>query len=164
MAAKKCRSQNNLNLDDQLFTYGVRINYDLIADMSCAQIPVSTGNVGGQAQIQMLPWLYYPIFMPLSKHPIVKNLDGIRSEFASTIDTLAIKNVKKTVLLTSSPYNKKLSAPHILSLQAVEQEPNPKDFQSPPKTVAVLLEGKFKSDFLNRPVPDGLNEQVAIIA
>ena len=41
-----------LNLDDQLFIYGIRINYDLIADMSCAQIPVSTGNVGGQAQIQ----------------------------------------------------------------------------------------------------------------
>jgi len=152
-----------LELDDQLFTYGVRINYDLIADMSCAQIPVSTGNVGGQAQIQMLPWLYYPIFMPLSKNPIVKNLDGIRSEFASTIDTLAIKNVKKTVLLSSSPYNKKLTAPHILSLQALEQEPNPKDFQNPPKIVAVLLEGKFTSDFRNRPLPEGLKDQVAIL-
>jgi ABC-2 type transport system permease protein len=152
-----------LELDDQLFVYGVRINYDLIADMSCAQIPVSTGNVGGQAQIQMLPWLYYPIFFPTSKNPIVKNLDGIRSEFASTIDTLAIKNVKKTILLASSPYNKKLSAPHILSLQALEQEPNPKDFQSTPKTVAVLLEGKFTSDFRNRPVPDSLKEKITIL-
>ena len=153
----------DLNLDDQLFTYGVRINYDLIADMSCAQIPLSTGNIGGQPQIQLVPWLYYPIFMPVSKNPIVKNLDGIRSEFANTIDTLAIKNVKKTILLASSPYNKKITAPHIISLQAVEQEPNTKDFQSAPKTVAVLLEGKFKSDFLNRPVPDSLNEKVSII-
>ena len=152
-----------LNLDDQLFVYGVRINYDLIADLNCAEIPVSTGNVGGQAQIQMLHWLYYPIFMPLSKSPIVKNLDGIRSEFASTIDTLSIKNVKKTVLLASSPYNKKLTAPHILSLQALEQEPNPKEFQSLPKTVAVLLEGEFTSDFRNRPVPDSLIGKVAII-
>jgi ABC-2 type transport system permease protein len=152
-----------LNLDDQLFTYGIRINYDLIADMSCAQIPISTGNVGGQAQIQMLPWLYYPVFMPLSKHPVVKNLDGIRGEFASTIDTLGIKSVKKTILLASSPYNKKLTAPHILSLQALEQEPNPKDFQSSPKTVAVLLEGEFTSDFRNRPLPEGLNEQVATL-
>ncbi len=149
-----------LDLDDQLFTYGVRINYDLIADISCAQIPIATGNVGGQAQIQMVPWLYYPVFMPLSKNPIVKNLDGIRSEFASTIDTLAVKNVKKTILLTSSPYNKKIGAPHIISLRAIEQEPDPKQFQSTPKTVAVLLEGKFTSDFLNRPTPPGLTEHV----
>lgn len=149
-----------LNLDDQLFTYGVRINYDLIADMSCAPIPLSTGNVGGQAQIQMVPWLYYPIFVPLAKHPIVKNLDGILSEFASTMDTLGIKNVKKTVLLTSSPYNKTLKVPHIISLRAVEQEPNQKDFLSTTKIVSVLLEGKFASDFLNRPQPAGFNEKI----
>jgi ABC-2 type transport system permease protein len=151
-----------LNLDDQLFRYGIRINYDLIADMNCSQIPVSTGSVGGQAQIQMLPWLFYPVFIPISKHPVVKNLDGISSEFASTIDLLETKNIKKTVLLTSSPYNKKMSAPHVLSLQALEQEPNPKDFQSLPKTVGVLLEGEFVSDWRNRPLPEGLNEQVAI--
>jgi ABC-2 type transport system permease protein len=152
-----------LDLDDQLFVYGVRINYDLIADISCAQIPFITGNIGGQPQIQLLPWLYYPIFMPLSKHPIMKNLDGIRSEFASTIDTLGVKNVKKTILLSSSPFNKKLNAPHILSLQALEQEPKPKDFQSTPKTVAVLLEGQFPSDFLNRAVPVGMKENIPIL-
>ena len=151
-----------LNLDDQLFRYGIRINYDLIADMNCSQIPVSTGSVGGQAQIQMLPWLFYPVFIPISKHPVVKNLDGISSEFASTIDLLETKNIKKTVLLTSSPYNKKMSAPHVLSLQALEQEPNPKDFQSVPKTVGVLLEGEFISNWRNRPLPEGLHEQVAI--
>ncbi len=152
-----------LNLDDQLFTYGIRINYDLIADMSCAQIPVSTGDVGGQAQIQMLPWLYYPIFMPLSKNPVVKNLDAIKGEFVSTIDTLAIKNVTKTVLLSSSPLNKKLNAPHIISLQALEQEPQEKEFQNPTRIVAVLLDGRFKSDFMNRPVPEGLTEHVDVI-
>ncbi|HEY2580363.1 MAG TPA: gliding motility-associated ABC transporter substrate-binding protein GldG, partial [Mucilaginibacter sp.] len=152
-----------LELDDQLFTYGIRINYDLIADMRCAQIPINTGGAGGQAQIQLLPWLYYPVFIPLSKNPLVKNLDGIRGEFVSTIDTIAVKNVKKTVLLTSSQFNKKLSAPHIISLQAVEQEPNPKEFKNSPKTVAVLLEGEFKSDFMNRPVPEGLQDHVQII-
>jgi ABC-2 type transport system permease protein len=152
-----------INLDDQLFTYGVRINPDLIADISCAEIPVSTGDVGGQAQIQMLPWLFNPIFIPSSKHPIVKNLDGIVGQFVSSMDTLAVKNVKKTILLQSSPYNKKLSTPKLLSLQALEQEPNPKEFQSEPKTVAVLLEGTFVSDFLNRPVPDSLGENIPSI-
>ncbi|HEY0246054.1 MAG TPA: gliding motility-associated ABC transporter substrate-binding protein GldG, partial [Mucilaginibacter sp.] len=152
-----------LNLDDQLFVYGVRINYDLIADMSCTQIPISTGNVGGQAQIQLVPWLFYPIFIPMSKNPIVKNLDGISSEFASTIDILDVKDINKTILLTSSPYNKKLTAPHMLSLQAIEQEPNPKDFQSTPKTVAVLLEGKFTSNWKNRPLPADFTEKINVL-
>ena len=55
-----------------------------------------------------------------------------------------------------------MSAPYVLSLQALEQEPNPKDFQSLPKTVGVLLEGRFISNWRNRPLPEGLNEQVAI--
>ncbi|HEY4194488.1 MAG TPA: gliding motility-associated ABC transporter substrate-binding protein GldG, partial [Mucilaginibacter sp.] len=149
-----------LNLDDQLFVYGVRINYDLVADMSCTQIPVATGNVGGQAQIQNVPWLFYPLLMPLSKHPIVKNLEGISTEFVSTIDTLATKGTTKTVLLSSSPFNKKFSAPYLLSLQSLEQIPDQKTFVNPPQTVGVLLEGKFKSDFLNRPLPEGLTEKI----
>jgi ABC-2 type transport system permease protein len=152
-----------LNLDDQLFRYGVRINYDLIADMNCSPIPVTTGNAGGQAQIQMLPWLYNPVYLPLSKHPIVKNLDGITSQFASTIDLLNTKNIEKTILLTSSPYNKKMSTPHVLSLQALEDEPKPKDFQSAPKITGVLLEGNFVSDFRNRSLPEGLNEKITIL-
>lgn len=144
-----------LNLDDQLFRYGVRINYDLVADISCTQIPVATGSMAGQSQIQMVPWLFNPLLMPLSKNPIVKNVDGISTQFISTIDTLAVKGVKKTILLQTSPYNNKVQAPHMLSLAALEQEPDPKAFHSDPKNVAVLLEGRFKSDFQNRPVPEG---------
>ena len=152
-----------LNLDDELFRYGVRINYDLIADMSCSQIPVSTGNMGGQAQIQMLPWLFYPVFMPLGKHPVIKNLEGIRSEFASTIDLLPVKGIKQTVLLASSPYSKKLTSPRLLSLQALEQEPNPKEFQGTPQIVGALLEGSFSSNFQNRPVPEGITENIQVL-
>lgn len=152
-----------LNLDDQLFRYGVRINYDLIADMNCAQIPLNTGNVAGQGQIQLMPWLFYPVFVPVSNHPIVKNLEGIYSEFASTIDVLETPGTTKSVLLTSSPFNKKFNTPYLLSLQMVEQEPDPKEFQGQPKTVAVLLEGKFISDFKNRPVPEELSEVIPFI-
>ncbi len=145
-----------LNLDDMLFKYGVRINYNLIADMNCAQIPLSVGNVAGQSQIQPVPWLFYPVFIPVSQHPLVKNLDGIRSEFASTVDTIALKGVKKTVLLSSSPYSRVVEAPAEISLQMVEQEPNPKEFAGKPKPVAVLLEGRFPSVFKLRPLPVGL--------
>ncbi|WP_207422375.1 gliding motility-associated ABC transporter substrate-binding protein GldG [Desertivirga brevis] len=145
-----------LNLDDMLFKYGVRINYDLIADMSCSQIPLNIGNVGGQAQLQMVPWLFYPIFVPVSKHPLVKNLDGIRSEFASTIDTIAVKGLKKTIVLASSPFNRTLKTPNLISLQMAAEEPDPRAFRSQPKPVGVLLEGSFSSNFANRPLPEGV--------
>lgn len=148
--------QNKLNLDDQLFTYGVRINYDLVGDMNSSQIPVSVGEVGGQAQIQLVPWLFYPIIMPISSHPLVKNLEGIKTEFINTIDTIGVSNVRKTILLTTSPYNRELQAPTIVSLNMIEETPDPERFQSPPKAVSVLLEGQFKSNFLNRAIPDGV--------
>lgn len=145
-----------LNLDDMLFKYGVRINYDLIADMSCSQIPLNVGNMGGQPQLQMVPWLFYPLFFPASQHPLIKNLDAIRSEFASTIDTIAIKGVNKTVLLSSTPFSQTLKAPNTISLDMVNEVPDPKTFRSQPKPAGVLLEGVFPSNFLNRPVPAGI--------
>lgn len=147
-----------LNLDDMLFKYGVRINYNLIADMNCAQIPMTVGNMGGQSQIQLVPWLFYPVFMPSAIHPIVKNLDGIRAEFASTIDTIAVKGIKKSIILQSSPYSKKAEVPSIISLQMVEQEPDPATFKGDLLPAAVLLEGEFPSVFKNRAVPEGIDE------
>ncbi len=151
-----------LNLDDILFKYGVRLNYDLIADMNAAQIPLNVGDVGGQSQIQLLPWLFYPVFVPVSTHPVVKNLDGIKSEFPGTIDLIAVKNVRSEVILSSSPYSRKLEVPTMLSLQIVEQEPDPSLFQSTPMPAGVLLEGNFTSNFRNRPVPQGIAEQLNI--
>ncbi len=151
-----------LNLDDILFKYGLRLNYDLIADMNAAQIPLNVGDVGGQSQIQLLPWLFYPVFVPVSTHPVVKNLDGIKSEFPGTIDLIAVKNVRSEVILSSSPYSRKLEVPTMLSLQMVEQEPDPSLFQSTPMPAGVLLEGNFTSNFRNRPVPQGIAEQLNI--
>ncbi len=147
--------QKSLNLDDQLFTYGVRINYDLVGDMNCAQIPVNVGSIAGQPQIQLVPWLFYPIIMPVSTHPMIKNLDGIKTEFINTIDTISIVNVRNTVLLTTSPFNRELETPNIISLKMIEDTPDPKQFQSIPKPVCVLLEGNFKSNFLTQAVPEG---------
>ncbi|SDL99341.1 ABC-2 type transport system permease protein [Daejeonella rubra] len=161
-AGEQLAFPKKLDLDDILFKYGVRLNYDLIADMNAAQIPLNVGDVGGQSQIQLLPWLFYPVFVPVSTHPLVKNLDGIRSEFPGTIDLIAVKNVRSEVILSSSPYSHKLEVPTMLSLQMVEQEPDPKLFQGTPMPAGVLLEGNFPSNFRNRPVPQGIAEKVTI--
>ena len=151
-----------LNLDDILFKYGVRINYDLVADMNCLQIPINVGNVGGQSQLQFLPWLFYPLLVPGNNHPMIKNLDAVKSEFANTIDIIHVKNLNQQVILATSPFSRSLEVPTMLSLSMVEKEPDPKSFQNKPKPVAVLLEGEFASDFKSRPVPDGINQKVNI--
>jgi ABC-2 type transport system permease protein len=161
-AGEQLAFPKKLDLDDILFRYGVRLNYDLIADMNAAQIPLNVGDVGGQSQIQLLPWLFYPVFVPVSTHPLVKNLDGIKSEFAGTIDLIAVKNIRSEVILSSSPYSRKLEVPTMLSLKMVEQEPDPNLFQGTPIPAGVLLEGNFPSNFSNRPIPQGITGNVNI--
>lgn len=144
-----------LNLDDMLFIYGARINYTLLADANCAEIPISMGG-GGTAQIQMAPWIYYPLLMTDTAHNLVKNLDGIRAEFVSTVDTIAVQGIRKTALLHSSGFNKVFQMPMMLSLQMVAEQPDPKDFARPPVSAGVLLEGSFPSVFFGRGLPDGI--------
>lgn len=151
-----------LNLDDMLFTYGLRFNYNLIGDMNCAQIPLTVGTVGGQAQIELAAWLFYPIFMPLTSHPLLKNLEGIRSEFAGTLDTIAVAGIKKEIILHSSPFSRLIDAPAAISLQMIEEELDPARFKSQPHPVAALLEGEFPAVFANRPKPEGIEEAVEL--
>ena len=161
-AGEQLAFAKKLNLDDMLFRYGARINYSLIADINSAKIPLNVGSVAGQPQIQLLPWLFYPIFIPVSTHPLVKNLDGIRSEFPSTIDLIDVKGIRGEVILSSSPYSRTIDVPTMLSLRMVEQEPDPKLFQGPARAVGVLLEGEFPSVFRNRPVPTGISGATAV--
>jgi ABC-2 type transport system permease protein len=72
--------------------------------------------------------------------------------------------VKKQVILSSSPYSRVVNVPSLISLQMVEQEPDPEAFKSEPKPVGVLLEGRFPSVFANRPVPEEIKEKVTIPA
>lgn len=149
-----------LNLDDQLFLYGARLNYDIIADMNCTQIPLSIGNINGQPQIELTPWLFYPILMPTRTHPIIKNLDGIRTEFIGSIDTIANPTIKKEIILESSPFHKVYNTGASISLRMVEEQPDPNTFQNAQKPVAALLSGKFPYIFENRPAPQGIQSPV----
>ena len=79
----------DLKIDDMLFRYGIRINYDLIQDLVSSEIPVVTGYVGNQPKQQLMPWYYFPVMTPDSKHPIVNNLNAIKGEFVSSIDTIS---------------------------------------------------------------------------
>jgi gliding-associated putative ABC transporter substrate-binding component GldG len=139
-----------LNLEDQLFKYGVRINQDLVQDLQCDKIPSVIGQAGGKPQIQLLPWPYFPLLRNTTGHPIAKNLDYVLSQFPQSLDTVQVKNVRKTVLLSSSPESRILSTPARVEWASVRNEEDLKTFTRGNVPVAVLLEGKFESLYANR--------------
>jgi ABC-2 type transport system permease protein len=143
-----------LNLDDQLFSYGVRLNKNLIMDLSALSIPVKTGQLGDQPQFEFFPWFWFPILTPSVNHPVINGLNAIKTEFISSIDTVGAPGVKKTVLLTTSPYSRIVNVPALIDLEILRVEPDPRMFSGGPQQVAVLLEGEFTSAYLFRIPPE----------
>lgn len=143
----------DLNLNDLFFKYGVRIHADLVKDLMATPIILATGQPGSATQYQQYPWFYSPMVYPAGKNPIVSNLDGIKFEYASGIELLN-NDIKKTVLLQSSPYSKVLGTPLPIDLRMVQERPEQKDFTGKGNIpMAVLLEGKFRSVYQNRVLP-----------
>jgi len=137
-----------LNLEDMFFRYGVRMNTNLLQDLNALAIPVGSGNVGGQAQYKFTPWYYFPIITPFIDHPIVKNLNVLRTEFISSIDTIgSMSNLTKTVLLTTSPTTKVVNTPSFISLETLKRRANVREYNKSHIPVSVLIEGEFKSVF-----------------
>ena len=144
--------KNDLNLDDQLFKYGVRINSDLVQDLRSTEIPIVTGYSNNRPIQELFKWPYYPLISSKSNHPITNNLDGIKSDFISSIDTLK-NNIKKTILLESSNNSRLVQSPSKVSLGIIENPPPAESYNKENIPLAVLLTGKFTSVFKNRIVP-----------
>jgi gliding-associated putative ABC transporter substrate-binding component GldG len=145
--------QRELNLTDMLFKYGIRINPLLVKDEYGTPITLFTGREGSETQKQQHNWRFAPFAYPTSTHPIVKNMEGIKFEFASPIEILK-NDIKKTVLLSSSEYSKTIGTPSPISLDMVTEETTPEEYEGKGLLpVAVLMEGKFKSAYQNRVLP-----------
>ena len=133
-----------LGLGDQLFSYGARVTTTLLQDMVCA---------GVNDRRSVRPWVYFPLFLPQTEHPIARNLNAVRMEFATTLDTVRAPGVKKTPLLMSSPYALRQATPGSVSLATLYAEPNPADFREKNLTTALLLEGPLPSFYAHRISP-----------
>ena len=143
----------DLNLNDMFFKYGFRIKPDLIFDLQNTPIALATGDQGSSTQYTQYPWFYAPMIYPLSKDPIVSNLDAIKFQFTSPIEPLK-NDIRKTVLLQSSQYSRLVGTPAEVSLKTVSERPEQKDFVGKGNyPVAVLLEGQFHSVYENRVLP-----------
>jgi len=146
---------NDLNLDDMLFRYGVRINPVLLQDMQCNIIPVNVALAGNNPDFRPAPWYYFPLLSAPRDHPVTKNLNMIKTEFVNTIDTIgARKGAIKTVLLKSSEFSRVVEAPLLMSLDEIRANPQRSDFGRSGLAVAIMLEGTFESVFQNRMISE----------
>lgn len=140
-----------LSTADMLFRYGVRINPVIVQDADCMLIPLKVVNPGGEVQYVPTPWVYYPLLRPSQTHPITRNLNRVKSEFAGTIDTVGRDpGVKKSILLTTSPEARTVMPPLVISLEEADEMIPDGMLNAGPLNVAVLLEGTFSSVFANR--------------
>lgn len=144
----------DLNINDMLFKYGVRINANLIQDIQCSYIPVNTALIGNPPQFTPLPWVYFPLLQG-EKHPITRNLNLVKSEFISVLDTVKGNGrIKKTFLLKTSPYSRIVGVPNLINLRDASNPLREERFDKQHLPIAVLLEGKFESAFQNRMISE----------
>jgi ABC-2 type transport system permease protein len=146
-----------INLDDQLFRYGIRINLDLVQDRSSAFHPVVTGNAGGKPQLQLLEWPFYPLINQYANHSVTRNLDAVVTKFVSSIDTVKAPGVKRTPLLFSSRYARTITAPVRVSINDIRTNNSPDAFNQSAIPLGYLLEGKFTSLYKNRFIPEDVD-------
>jgi ABC-2 type transport system permease protein len=142
-----------LNIEDQLFRYGARINPAIVQDIECVQIRLMVMSGGTRQQVVPAPWVYYPLLKPSANHPITRNLNRVEGEFVNYIDTVGLDPaIRKSILLSTSEFSRTISPPVMISLKEAELIPAEKDFNKANLPVAVLLEGIFPSAFKNRMV------------
>lgn len=149
----------DLKITDMLFKYGIRINSNVVKDLYSAPIVIASGQER-DAQYDRYPWFFYPLAENESTHPITTNIDAVKFEYASSIDTLP-NPTKKTILLATSPLSKTLSLPYPIdlneeisaNLEIINDGPSQGGFGNNPLALAVLLEGSIESAYNNRVKP-----------
>ncbi|WP_234110501.1 gliding motility-associated ABC transporter substrate-binding protein GldG [Chryseobacterium sp. R2A-55] len=141
------------NLGDFFFNYGLRINPGLVKDMKkSALIRIVSGEVAGNPQYSSFLWPYFPLGIAETKNPITKNINPVKFEFPTSIDTLGRKNIKTNVLFESSERTSIKQVPNLVSLTEIVRTDSIGEMERPttPKIFAVSVEGKFNSAYANR--------------
>ncbi|KFF14672.1 gliding motility protein GldG [Chryseobacterium soli] len=143
----------DINMTDFFFNYGIRINPALVKDVKkFALLRLVTGEVGGNPQYTSLPWPYFPLGIAEQDNPVTKNINPVKFEFPTSIDTLGRKNIKTRVLFESSERTLLKQVPNYVDLKEIASVDSLGQMEKPstPKIFAVALEGKFSSAYASR--------------
>ena len=147
----------DLNLNDMLFRYGVRLTPTIVEDMQCAYMPVNVARSGEEPRFEPIPWFYMPLLQGSPYHPITKTLQAVKADFASGIeivgDTVGVR--KEVLLITSNASHVHMAPTEVDVMGAINVEPE-KYFTTQYVPVAVALEGEFESIYKHRMAPAGV--------
>lgn len=147
-------------LDAMLYKYGVRLNKHIVEDLQCSKIPIQATANGDGGGFQLYSWVYSPVLKSTNNHLINENLDPIKLEFTSSLDTVPVKNVKFTSLYTTSGNNRFKKLPSRISFRETANEKILlENFKEGIKPIALLIEGTFESYFNNRITPKFRNNK-----
>lgn len=141
-----------LGIDELLFKYGIRMQPVLGLDLTNTDIALVTGTSGGQPKVERTPFPYHVMAIPQGEHPIIKNLDPVDLRWPTVLETVNDDDpdVKKTLLLKSSPRSRRKRLPSAVDLDAQKYKLDLDRFNEDGLPFAYLLEGRFKSPFANR--------------
>ncbi len=143
----------DINMTDFFFNYGVRINAGLVKDMQkSALIKIVTGEVAGNPQYSSFLWPYFPLGIAEKENTITRNINPVKFEFPTSIDTLARPGIKTEVLFESSGRTSVKSVPNFVGLSEIVKTDSISEFEkaTTPKIFAVSLSGKFRSAYAAR--------------
>lgn len=142
-----------LNLDDFFMHHGVKVNYDLIQDLSCEKIEVVVPRED-RPDIVEQPWIFSPFVVSFPDHPVTRNVDFVVLRYPSSIDTFEVPGLKHEAFLLTSPDSRTIQGSQFIDINQYLNNPPPANlFRSGPQMAGVMIEGEMSSLFSNRPVP-----------
>ena len=141
--------QTDLGLDDQLASYGVRVNKDLVRDAQCA--PVTVMQQQGMFRIQsQVPFPLLPNASNFNAgNVMVKDLQNVFFYFVSSVDTsfAATRGLRAEVLVRSSAQSGRQTG--FMTIDPF-QKLSPGDLAEQGIPLAAAVEGSFKSFFTDK--------------
>jgi gliding-associated putative ABC transporter substrate-binding component GldG len=142
----------DLNLDDMLQQYGLRINPDLVRDEQCASITIVQQQYGFNIQSQV-PFPYLPLVNTFSEgNMMVKDLQNLVLFFASSIDTVGVgpKGLHAEILMRTSRQSGRQTG--IFVFDPLQQYSRA-EFAETAIPLGAIVEGSFASLYAGGPAP-----------
>jgi ABC-2 type transport system permease protein len=147
----------DLDINDMLFRYGVRIRHGLVQDLQCLPVPVDVSTNAQQPNWQPMPWTYAPLLLTSQQSPITRNIAQLTATMASAVEIVGGEDgINKEVLLATSSASKITAVPAQVDLSMGVDDENSYQFAYIP--VAVSLEGEFSSLYAYLGAPESIVE------
>jgi ABC-2 type transport system permease protein len=146
-------------LQEWLAHLGISIGESLVLDQQDAPFPAPVVRQQGEFEFRDVQVIDYPYFIDLRagglapKHPVTANLPQLTMAWASPITVEHIDGIHPTALLTSSPDSWLSDSMDIMP--GAQRLPSDQAEATGSYALGVVLQGRFRSFFSDRPYPAG---------